>query len=340
VVGGEDWKYLPYGEDAAAFLREARPAKTTSKYNRWVLFWQDFCRHGDGRGRVYLEFEWSLSKWYLFLGYLKQYTEDRDLNVIRSALNRHLSDKRQGWRPIVGVDVSRTIQVWGAHMDAKKRARGEEPRLNRVPCAEAAVVKLVVEGEVASGIDLGWRALMILMLLCWLRADSVAGLQKGDCVLTADLAVTVAVRHMKMRPEFRTNPGIIEIAAPATDPRHWRRRAVNVLRRASSRYPGWVTLLSDRVTPSNKGGSAAAGIMTAELRRLCAGVLIPAGCVTSSHSWREMGAVNSYFGDHNLLKMCARGFWRKPDTMWQSYIEPFLWFPRSAILIQLYDDLH
>jgi hypothetical protein len=62
------------------------------------------------------------------------------------------------------------------------------------------------------GVDLGWFALQVVMLLCWLRADSVAGFQPGDCVVNADCSLTVCVWHMKMRPEFKTNPGVIELA--------------------------------------------------------------------------------------------------------------------------------
>jgi len=338
-LGGLAWRYLPGGAHASVLLARARPVKTAEKYSRWVLLWKDFCDLGDGRGRSYPEFTFSVNKWYLFQGYLKQFTEDGDLNRVRSAINRHFDDEVQE-RPIMGVAVRRSIVEWKMEMDEMKKARGEEPGLNRVPCPEAAVRMLIEEGERADGADLGWFALQLVMLLCWLRADSVAGFQPGDCVVNADGSLTVCVRHMKMRPEFKTNPGVIEIAAPGPDGLHWRRRAVHVLRRANQRYPGWLTLLSERVPPREKAGSAAASFLTAVLRRLCGSLVLPAGCVISSHSWREMAAVSSYKADHNTFRMTSRGFWKRPETMWQSYIEPFLWFPFSALLAELYDDLH
>jgi hypothetical protein len=143
-----------------------------------------------------------VNKWYLFQGYLKQFTEDGDLNRVRSAINRHFDDEVQE-RPIMGVAVRRSIVEWKMEMDEMKKARGEEPGLNRVPCPEAAVRMLIEEGERADGADLGWFALQLVMLLCWLRADSVAGFQPGDCVVNADGSLTVCVRHLKMRPHTK-----------------------------------------------------------------------------------------------------------------------------------------
>jgi hypothetical protein len=61
---------------------------------------------------------YTLAKWYLFAGYLWFHTEDRDLNKVRSALNRFFHDNRAG-RPLRGVDVNKVISVWQACMDQK-----------------------------------------------------------------------------------------------------------------------------------------------------------------------------------------------------------------------------
>jgi len=316
----------------------ARP--TMAKYNRWQKFWGEFCALGDGY-RPYREFTWTLWKWHMFLGWLEDRTEDRDLNMIRSAINRHFSDNQAG-RPIKGVDVSATIAEWAEFQDAKKRGRGEEPGLNRVPCPEAAVRQLMDGAERASGKQLGWAALLLVQLLCWMRADSCAGFQDNDIVVYQDGRVSVSVRYMKNRKEFVGQPGLIEIAAPKSQrARHARRRLVAVLRRAQHLCPGWQTLLADAVDgkPNLKNGSEAAMIMTAKMRDLTRGVDVPAGCTTSSHSWREMGAVASFKANYDTMRMCERGFWKDPNTMYTAYIQPYLHFPRSEFLAELYDDL-
>ena len=80
-------------------------------------------------------------------------------------------------------------------------------------------------------------------------------------------------------------------------------------------------------------------IMTAKMRDMTRGVVVPTGSTVSSHSWREMGAVASYKANYDMMRMCERGFWKDPATMWGSYIQPFLDFPRSDFLAELYDDL-
>ena len=124
VLGGPGWARLPGGEQASVFFGRARPAKQQKTYDRWVQFWVDFNAVGDG-WHPYDALVFTLAKWYLFAGYLWNYTEDRDLNKVRSALNRHFADNRRG-RPLLGVDVNKVIKVWGEEMDAKKRGRGEQ----------------------------------------------------------------------------------------------------------------------------------------------------------------------------------------------------------------------
>eukprot|EP01047_Picozoa_sp_COSAG01_P077217 COSAG01_NODE_13828_length_1529_cov_90.571329_2_plen_54_part_00 len=52
-----------------------------------------------------------------------------------------------------------------------------------------------------------------------------------------------------------------------------------------------------------------------------------------------MAAVSCYRAQYNVMKMTDRGLWRDPNTMFTSYIRPFLSFPYNAVLAELYDDL-
>lgn len=98
---------------------------------------------------------------------------------------------------------------------------------------------------------------------------------------------------------------------------------------------GKTTAMADAVNgkPNLKGGSEAAMIMTAKMRDLTRGVSVPAGCTTSSHSWREMGAVASFKANYDTMRMCERGFWKDPNTMYTAYIQPYLHFPLALIAI-------
>ena len=75
LVGEGDWNRRPGGQAAAARHQRVRPAGTREKYDRWVVFWQEFCRLG-GPGGAYPEFEWEeltpLNKFKLFLGWLEE----------------------------------------------------------------------------------------------------------------------------------------------------------------------------------------------------------------------------------------------------------------------------
>ena len=47
------------------------------------------------------------------------------------------------------------------------------------------------------------------------------GLEAGDVVQADDLSLTMSIRRMKNRPEFRAQPGLIHIpAAASSHPRH------------------------------------------------------------------------------------------------------------------------
>eukprot|EP01052_Picozoa_sp_SAG31_P084169 SAG31_NODE_44440_length_262_cov_28.036810_1_plen_54_part_10 len=53
--------------------------------------------------------------------------------------------------------------------------------MNRVPCPEIAVRRLLRLGESTDSVEtLRWVAVLIVMLLGWFRADTMAGLRQGD----------------------------------------------------------------------------------------------------------------------------------------------------------------
>ena len=67
--------------------------------------------------------------------------------------------------------------------------------------------QLMDGAERASGKQLGWAALFLLVqLLCLMRADSCAGFQDNDIVVSQDGRVSVSVRYMKNRKEFVAQP--------------------------------------------------------------------------------------------------------------------------------------
>lgn len=283
-----------------------------------------------------------MNKFKLFLGWLEETerTVDRNAQRMASALNRHFSDHGHG-RPFVGVDIQQEVKQWGVDRDDAKRATGQEVGLNRVPCPEAAVRRVIELGERAWGNELRRCGVLVVQLLCWLRADSMAGMRAGDVAFDDAGALVVLVRWMKMRPDFKTNPGVISIA-PGQWPRHWRARALSVVRRCLQLEGAhFLTVLTVLAPPAKQGGAYAAGVLTGWVRELVQGVALPQNAVVGSHSWREMAAVSCWKSRprKDPQAMQDRGFWRKFQTMYTSYIEPFLWFPPSRLLEELYDDL-
>ena len=65
------------------------------------------------------------------------------------------------------------ISGWATQTDGQRRAAGEEVGLHRVPCPEVALVRVFVVGESARGEALAKAALLIVMMLFWLRGASV-----------------------------------------------------------------------------------------------------------------------------------------------------------------------
>ena len=71
-----------------------------------------------------------------------------------------------------------------------------EPGLNRVPCPEAAVRRLIERGEAVHGMQLARCCCLVVQLLGWLRADSVAGMRPGDIAFEVDAALVLLIRWM------------------------------------------------------------------------------------------------------------------------------------------------
>ena len=128
---------------------------------------------------------------------------------------------------------------------------------------------------------------------------------------------------------------------------HPRSRLFAILRRCFQQLgPAWYLLLRNqelfRAMQVQNGESRPAAWLTQQLQLLCAPVLhtLPAGCKVGSHSWREMGCVASYLARYDSLRMANHGFWRDVQTMFKSYIEPFLdVFPYSPFLSRVFDFL-
>ena len=110
-----------------------------------------------------------------------------------------------------------------------------------------------------------------------------------------------------------------------------RAQAFAILRRALRTFPEFVTLVSDRVTPSERNGETAASLVTVKLRELVGPLNLPAGTIMAAHSIREMAAVATFRRGGSELRATERGFWKNPQIMWTSYIEPYLWFPVSPL---------
>eukprot|EP01050_Picozoa_sp_SAG11_P033451 SAG11_NODE_11371_length_765_cov_1.138138_1_plen_119_part_00 len=92
------------------------------------------------------------------------------------------------------------------------------------------MVELLALGETTdSRDDLFWVCVLLLMLLCWFRADTMAGIRRGDVRFARDSSLVVTVRKMKGRPEFVRRPGLVQV--PPAGPCHPRGRIFVVLHR-------------------------------------------------------------------------------------------------------------
>ena len=206
-------------------------------------------------GQPYDPMVFTIAKWWLFAGWMMNPAEnnDKDLNVVRSAINRYMEDNGRE-RPVLGFSVAQVIKVFKMKMEDAKRERGEEVGLNRVPCPEAALLRVFELGEVVEGLQLRQVACQLLQLLGWFRAATVAGMQAGDVWFDANGNLNIWARHVKMRPELKEQPALLTIP-PGTGYRHVRCRAFRILQRAFDRVPGWPTYLSSQVPPGRDDGA-------------------------------------------------------------------------------------
>ena len=262
--------------------------------------------------------------------------------MIRSALNRFFDDNQRG-RPLKGTDVATMVTNYRGLMVAKKTAAGIDADLHRVPCPEAALLTLIALGQSAVGENLNWIANLLLQLIGWFRADTMAGLRAGDVTIDNFGHLNVLIRHMKFRPAYRTQPGLMTIPpGPADQPLHARNVVFAILRRAMDADPSVFSMIGRRVSPSETNGATAAQLVTDKLRELVdiESLNLPVGATVSSHSFREMGATAAAKAGYDSIRMAAHGHWREIATMFNSYIKPFLdAFPFSLVLAELNDFL-
>eukprot|EP01052_Picozoa_sp_SAG31_P055985 SAG31_NODE_15768_length_739_cov_2.181250_1_plen_236_part_10 len=196
----------------------------------------------------------TFDKFDLFAGWLLGDAErgepgasrDKDLNGFRSALNRWFEEREIG-RPLLGVEVERTIKDYYSLQILSKQMRGEDAGLERVPVPETLFVHLLhVARHSTDRSLLRWIATFFLQLLGWLRGNSIGGLQPGDVRFDLYGNLQMSIRVMKARPAFKTSPGLITVPpAPAGQPYHPRREMLSVLRRVMQHDPNFFLVVSE-----------------------------------------------------------------------------------------------
>eukprot|EP01050_Picozoa_sp_SAG11_P032323 SAG11_NODE_10455_length_830_cov_5.354309_1_plen_148_part_00 len=132
--------------------------------------------------------------------------------------------------------------------------RGEEPNLNRVPCPEIALRRLVQLGRAAEGEDLFWICCLLVMMLCWFRVATLAMIQPGNVRFGRDGTLLMSVRGVKGRPEFLNQSALIQIKPS----RQWhpRHEVLKVLHRLLDADPNALAALGRRVNPRARGSQA------------------------------------------------------------------------------------
>ena len=337
----------PGGAGASSLRTLRRPQSTQDQYDPWVNLWLEWNENGF-QGVPYDPLVATVDKFELFAGWLlggdgeRGRTRDKDLNKVRSALNRWFDDHHRG-RPLKGTDISAMIAHYRGLMVLKKAAAGEESDLHRVPCPEAALLKLIVLGQSAVGLELDWIANLLLQTVGWFRADTMAGLRADDVTFDEFGFLNILIRHMKFRPEYRTRPGLMTVPpGPVDQPLHARNAVFAILRRALNANPAVFSMVGRLVSPAEANGAAAAQLITDKLREIVdvESLNLPFGATVSSHSFREMGATASAKAGFDSIRMAAHGHWREIATMYNSYIKPYLSaFPYSRFLAELNDFL-
>jgi hypothetical protein len=280
--------------------------------------------------------EADVHKFRLFAGWLLERSRDKDLNKVRSAVNRYLEDNQQP-RALLGKPVARLIEKYREEQLAMDAAEGIESALNRVPCPEIALRRLVDIGEAGSQQDLFWVCVLLVMLLGWFRASTMQGIRQGDVRFARDGSLLVSVRKMKGRPDLLRAPGLVQI--PDAPPGHPRHRVFSVLHSLLDVEPDALARLAQLLPATGRNRADAATRITAEFRRLVprAELRLPAGAVVSSHSFREMGASIAMAAGYSEHRARRHGLWKQLATMLNHYV--FDEFPFSRWLAELFDFL-
>ena len=160
------WSERPGGAGAARLRQLRRPQATQDQYDPFVKLWLEWNDLGH-LGQPYDPMLATPDKFELFAGWLLGAdgewgrSRNKDLNMIRSALNRFFDDNQRG-RPLKGTDVATMVTNYRGLMVAKMVAAGEDADLHRVSCREAALLTLIALGQSAVGENLNWIANLLL----------------------------------------------------------------------------------------------------------------------------------------------------------------------------------
>ena len=292
-----DFLLAPGGE-VAARIAEASVSSgwVVSRDRRWGQ-WLNFNSEGNGRGRSYDPFLFSLRKFRLFAGWLADgVSVDKDLNAWRSSINHQFARAELG-RPARGFDVQKVIRNYHDFQLARKFAAGVEVEEFRVPTTQRCVERLTQLGMVTTGVRRKKCASLLWLALFGPRAATLGGYEAGDATLSRRHGARYCLRRVKKQPLLRMTPAVRFRSWP-TDPAHPRARALRVVRRCLREDPhalGYcarcVKQLSDgRVLTDGRLEGAAAKLVTAWMRDLLGNeeVGIPTGSFIASHSWRIM----------------------------------------------------
>ena len=80
--------------------------------------------------------------------------------------------------------------------------------MHRVPCPEAALLALIALGQSAVGENLNRIANLLLQLIGWFRADTMAGLRAAYVTIDNFGHLNVLIRHMKFALRTTRSPAV------------------------------------------------------------------------------------------------------------------------------------
>eukprot|EP01052_Picozoa_sp_SAG31_P004473 SAG31_NODE_186_length_20918_cov_26.890917_1_plen_193_part_00 len=149
-----------------------------------------------------------------------------------------------------------------------------------------------------------------------------------------DGSLLVTVTRMKGRPDFKRQPGLVQI--PPAPRGHPRQSVLDIIRTVLLLDPTAFNTVSDTLCNGTKKPSV---LLTEKFRELVPpGTLnLPAGAIVASHSFREMGASVSMAAGYSDNKSRRHGLWRRLATMLEHYVVDE--FPFSPFLAKIFDFL-